>query len=284
MDRLGKKKRVPKAATHVHRQQLPPSDLVQNKVCTDEEEKSKLKRKRAHSPEAEDIDDITPWGCKTYLSLSLYDDQNPVCNDIEEKSKLKRKRAHSPEAEDIDDTTPWGCKTGLSLYDDPWKIKKVLTGTDVQGHHNRLLLPYDLVESLVCPVLTDEEKSKLDSGEGTEIKFCDVNDNMSVHSLLLKKWPSSGSYVLIRNWTGNFVKRRELKKGDEIGLQWDKFNHRFNFSVLRSFSRSFVPVKSSVLDSANMDRFLVIFPRRTCSFQSLFVLCLSFGDNEEFFW
>ncbi|KAI9125176.1 hypothetical protein K1719_003792 [Acacia pycnantha] len=225
---------------HVHRQQLPPSDLVQNKVCIDEEEKSKLKRKRAHSPEAEDIDDITPWGCKTDLSLSLYDDQNPVCTDKEEKSKLKRKRAHSPEAEDIDDTTPWGCKTGLSLYDDPWKIKKVL-------------LPYDLVESLVCPVLTDEEKSKLDSGEGTEIKFCDVNNNMSVHSLLLKKWPSSGSYVLIRNWTDDFVKRRELKKGDEIGLQWDKFNHCFNFSVLRSFSRSSVPVKSSVLDSANMD-------------------------------
>ncbi|KAI9127106.1 hypothetical protein K1719_001665 [Acacia pycnantha] len=345
MDRLGKIKRVLKAATHVHRQLLPPSDLVQNKVCTDEEEKSKLerkrahspeaediddttpwgcktglslslydyqnpvctdkeekyilkrkrahspkaediddirpwgcktglslslyddqnpvctdkeekyilKRKRAHSPEAEDIDDTTPWGCKTGLSLSLYDDLNPVCTDKEEKYILKRNRAHSPEAEDIDDTTPWGCKTGLSLYDDPWKIKKVLTGTDVQGHHNRLLLPYDLAESLVCPVLTDEEKSKLDSGEGTEIKFCDVNDNMSVHSLLLKMWPSSGSYVLIRNWTGDFVKRRELKKGDEIGLQWDKFNHRFNFSVLRSFSRSSVPVKLSGLDSANMD-------------------------------
>ncbi|KAI9125415.1 hypothetical protein K1719_004031 [Acacia pycnantha] len=102
------------------RQQLPPSDLVQNKVCTDEEEKSKLKRKRAHSPEAEDIDDITPWGCKTGLSVSLYDDQNPVCTDKEEKYILKRKRAHSPEAEDIDDITPWDCKTGLSLslYED----------------------------------------------------------------------------------------------------------------------------------------------------------------------
>ncbi|KAK4259495.1 hypothetical protein QN277_005820 [Acacia crassicarpa] len=175
--------------------------------------------------------------------------QNAVCTN---EMKRKRKRADPSESEDIDDNTPWGCKTGLSLYDDPWKIKKVLTDTDVQSHHNRLLLPSDSVQGLVCPVLTDVEKSKLDSGEGTEIKFCDVDNNMSVHSLVLKKWESSGSFVLIGNWTGDFVKRRELKKGDQIGLQWDKYYHRFNFTVLRSFSRSSVPVNLSASDHVNM--------------------------------
>ncbi|XP_054778187.1 B3 domain-containing protein At2g33720-like [Prosopis cineraria] len=141
-----------------------------------------------------------------------------------------RKRVHCFEREEID-STPWGCSTLLKIYDDPWKIKKVLTATDVLRHHNRLLLASDMVQNLVCTVLTDEESFKLDAGDGAEIKLWDV-DTMSLHCLVLKKWASSGSFVLIGKWNEDFLKRRNLKKGDEIGLQWDKFNHRFNISVL----------------------------------------------------
>ncbi|XP_028755812.1 B3 domain-containing protein At2g33720-like [Neltuma alba] len=132
---------------------------------------------------------------------------------------------------DQNSATPWGCSTDLRIYDDPWKIKKVLTATDVLRHHNRLLLAAVLVQNLVCTVLTDDESFKLDSGDGAEIKFWDV-DTMSLHTLVLKKWASTGSFVLIGKWNDDFVKRRNLKKGDEIGFQWDKFNRRFNFSVL----------------------------------------------------
>jgi hypothetical protein len=50
---------------------------------------------------------------------------------------------------------------------------------------------------------------------------------------LLFKWRESGSYVVIERWKEDFAKRRELKKGDEIGLYWDPGNSRFNFSLLR---------------------------------------------------
>ncbi|KAK4259481.1 hypothetical protein QN277_005807 [Acacia crassicarpa] len=129
---------------------------------------------------------------------------------------------------------PWGCETGLSLCYDPWKIKRVLTATDVDGGHNRLFLGSKLVRNLVLPVLTDEERSKLDARKRVEINFCDVNNNMSIHTLILKKW-KCGRIVVIGNWNRDFVRRRGLNEGDQIGLQWDEYEHRFNFSVLRPF-------------------------------------------------
>lgn len=140
--------------------------------------------------------------------------------------------------------SPWdSCTTDLKLYEDPWKLKKVLTATDVSPHQNRLLLPSDSVQSLVFPVLTNDEISKLDSG--VVIHFYDIDsDGISDQkknsdgidsSLKMKRWASNGSYVLIGNWNDDFIKRRNLKEGDEIGFQWDKYNQRFNFSVLTNY-------------------------------------------------
>ena len=35
------------------------------------------------------------------------------------------------------------------------------------------------------------------------------------------------------NWIKDFVARRGLRKGDEIGFQWNPFKNGFDFSVLQ---------------------------------------------------
>ncbi|KAH9616301.1 hypothetical protein KSS87_022553 [Heliosperma pusillum] len=50
--------------------------------------------------------------------------------------------------------------------------------------------------------------------------------------LTLKKWPSSKVYGLMNNWRRDFVSRRGLVPGDEVGIRWDQSNNRLLFSVL----------------------------------------------------
>ncbi|KAI4347886.1 hypothetical protein L6164_008662 [Bauhinia variegata] len=120
----------------------------------------------------------------------------------------------------------------LNLNDDLWKIKKVLTGSDV-GNLCRLLLATDLVEKLMLPFLGVEAQRDAETLEkGIKIGFWDV-DTKSMHYLILKHWISSKSYVLIGGWNTGFVKRRCLKKGDEIGLRFDTYKHCFDFSILK---------------------------------------------------
>ena len=54
-----------------------------------------------------------------------------------------------------------------------------------------------------------------------------------MHSLVFKRWVPSRSYVFIGNWIKDFVARRGLRKGDEIGFQWNPFKNGFDFSVLQ---------------------------------------------------
>ncbi|KAE9598708.1 hypothetical protein Lal_00022588 [Lupinus albus] len=131
----------------------------------------------------------------------------------------------------------WGCSTSLELYDNPWKIKKVLTTSDL-GKLNRLLFGADLLENLMLPVLGASAQRDAESGMGTPIRVWDV-DTMSMHMLILKRWASFKNYVLIGKWNHEFVRRRELKKGDEIGLQWDSYRHCFNFSVLKRIDEQY---------------------------------------------
>ncbi|XP_061344183.1 putative B3 domain-containing protein At1g78640 [Gastrolobium bilobum] len=121
----------------------------------------------------------------------------------------------------------WGYSLDLMLYDDPWKIKKVLNDSDI-ANMSRLLLPKDFAENLVVPVLDGDVE------RGVQVEIWDV-DTASIHSLIFKKWVSSRSYVFIGNWVKDFVSRRGLKKGDEIGLHWDVYKNLFNFSVLDAF-------------------------------------------------
>ncbi|XP_028759239.1 B3 domain-containing protein At2g33720-like [Neltuma alba] len=131
------------------------------------------------------------------------------------------------------------CSTALRLYDDPWKIKKVLTTSDL-GKLNRLMLTSensmeDLVVSLMGSNNNNNSKSEELLIRGRPVRVWDL-ETKSMHQLVLKQWASIKNYVLIGNWNQDFVKRRNLKKGDEIGLQWDPYNFCFNFSVLKRLS------------------------------------------------
>lgn len=122
----------------------------------------------------------------------------------------------------------WGYSTNLMLYDDPWKIKMVLQESDLDEWKSMLLLPKDMTEELVLPVLG----FGADPDRGTLVRIYDVDTN-TMHVLVLKTWFSSGgNYAFIGNWVQDFVIRRELNRGDEIGLHWDPYKRHFNFSVL----------------------------------------------------
>ncbi|KAJ1379130.1 hypothetical protein SESBI_47181 [Sesbania bispinosa] len=58
-----------------------------------------------------------------------------------------RKKACSNEVD-----RSWGYSTELMLYDDPWKIKKILKESDL-GNLSTPLLGRDLAQELVLPVL-----------------------------------------------------------------------------------------------------------------------------------
>ncbi|RDX74959.1 B3 domain-containing protein, partial [Mucuna pruriens] len=113
--------------------------------------------------------------------------------------------------------------------DDLWKFKKVLKESDV-GNMTRLMIGRDMAEDFVLPML-NADADEID--RGVDVKIFDV-DTDSTHSLVFKKWVSSRSYVFIGNWGKDFVARRGLKKGDEIGFQWNPLNNGFDFSVLQN--------------------------------------------------
>ncbi|XWS08155.1 hypothetical protein CRYUN_Cryun41cG0056100 [Craigia yunnanensis] len=79
---------------------------------------------------------------------------------------------------------------------------------------SRLMLPSECVESHVFPFWNDDRLAK--NKEGLEVSVWDC-DTKTEHELVFKQW-NKGANVLIKNWAKDFVKRREHKLGDEIGL------------------------------------------------------------------
>ncbi|XP_058784540.1 putative B3 domain-containing protein At1g78640 [Vicia villosa] len=105
-------------------------------------------------------------------------------------------------------------------------IKKVLTKSDLDDNC-RLLLNRDLAKKWVVPVV---DKAKA-ATEGVEVEVFDVDTGFPL-SLNFKIRPSNDSHVFNNTWIPDFVDRRGLKKGDEIGLKWNEEKKRFDFSVL----------------------------------------------------
>ncbi|KAK9178820.1 hypothetical protein WN943_028014 [Citrus x changshan-huyou] len=125
-----------------------------------------------------------------------------------------------------------GVSTKLDLFTYPWSITKILTRSDL-GHLSRLLVQTRLAERYVMPFLDEASRNEvIGNPEGLRVSVWDCDTN-SMHRLVFKKWATSNSYVLINHWTADFVRRRELAAGDEIGMCWDSFYSRFNFSVLK---------------------------------------------------
>lgn len=107
----------------------------------------------------------------------------------------------------------------LSIWTkDPWKIKKKLMAGDLENL-NRLMLHSDQVEKYILPHLVEEELNIWD-GHEVAVRVWDC-DTQSEHQLVLTQCQSSMGYMLKDNWTSDFVKRRNLNLGDEVGLFWD---------------------------------------------------------------
>ncbi|PNX74512.1 B3 domain-containing protein [Trifolium pratense] len=123
---------------------------------------------------------------------------------------------------------PFRCLRMNNNSDDQWEIKKALEWSDC-SRLSRLLLNKDLANVFVIPVLMGGAEAA--KQKGVEVQVWDV-DTKSLHSLVFRIWPSAQTHVFIKTWFDDFVLRRELKKGDVIGLHWDQANQRFNFSVL----------------------------------------------------
>ncbi|CAK8570572.1 unnamed protein product [Lathyrus sativus] len=114
--------------------------------------------------------------------------------------------------------------------DGSWKIKKMLEKSDL-GNNSRLLVSKELAKEFVIPFLTSGDDTAKEK-EGVEVQVLDIDDN-TLHSLNFKIWTSAQSYVFTKKWIKDFVRKRNLKKGDEIGLRWNEQNQQFEFSVLR---------------------------------------------------
>lgn len=147
------------------------------------------------------------------LSLSINHNQRPLHN--------------------INKTIQFPIITEKKTDSDPslWRIKKVLTSSDI-GNLSRLLVTSEDVHSSVLPHWDEERVKNLLKGEALKVRVWDF-DTKTEHGLVLKRWSSNGSFVFNNSWIKCFVKRRGLKLGDQIGLFWDQGSSRFNFSLLK---------------------------------------------------
>ncbi|KAL9386439.1 hypothetical protein Peur_019563 [Populus x canadensis] len=128
-----------------------------------------------------------------------------------------------------------GVSTQLSLYHhDPFEIKKKMKPSDL-GNLCRLLVSADLVEKHILPFLNEDQTKQViipnQEINGLKVWVRDI-DTGSMHQLVFKRWSTSKSYIFNDGWTKHFVKRRNLRESDEIGLYWDNDQSRFHFSVL----------------------------------------------------
>ncbi|KAG5592429.1 hypothetical protein H5410_042943 [Solanum commersonii] len=94
--------------------------------------------------------------------------------------------------------------------------REKLTRSDVNGA-SRLLLSRQDVNNYILPLC------------GVDVTVFDM-DTQTSHILTLKKW-STNSFHLVKAWTKDFVKRRNLKENDAISIRWEKSNSRFCFRV-----------------------------------------------------
>ncbi|KAG7559203.1 DNA-binding pseudobarrel domain superfamily [Arabidopsis thaliana x Arabidopsis arenosa] len=162
-------------------------------------------------------------------------------NSTKEERKIKRMRYLSNEEKAEEEW--YGVSTELTLFQDPWIIKKELTNSDL-GQLSRLLLHTGPIEDHIIKYLNKDDKNNIQEGLGITVDVYD-HDTDSTFELILKRWTTLNSYVLNGGWRMYFIRRRGLRKGDKIGLFWDRFALRLHFRVLsRAPSEVFVDQKN----------------------------------------
>ncbi|KAH7863591.1 hypothetical protein Vadar_019561 [Vaccinium darrowii] len=114
-----------------------------------------------------------------------------------------------------------------------WKVKKILTRSDVNDLY-RLMLKKTMVQEHILNKWNEGSRRAViavETEQGQTVEVWDANTD-TTHGLVFKRWRSSGSFVFTHNWKTEFVNRRDLREGDEIGLRWDSEHSRFEFCVL----------------------------------------------------
>ncbi|KAG7564010.1 DNA-binding pseudobarrel domain superfamily [Arabidopsis suecica] len=178
--------------------------------------------------------------------MNTNDDTKVSCRPSDDKStneerKIKRMRYLSNEEKAEEEW--YGVSTELTLFKDPWIIKKELTNSDL-GQLSRLLLHTGPIEDHIIKYLNNDDKNNVQEGLGITVDVYD-HDTDSTFELILKRWTTLNSYVLNGGWRMYFIRRRGLRKGDKIGLFWDRFASRLHFRVLsRASTEVFVDQKN----------------------------------------
>ncbi|KAM7491387.1 hypothetical protein LguiA_034308 [Lonicera macranthoides] len=90
----------------------------------------------------------------------------------------------------------------LTLYEDPWKIKKVLTPCDLDWSC-QLLLSTKAVEEHVLTSMGENDAQLCRTGSGKELEVWDADESCG-HKLFLKKWDNTDYFVLSGMWKRNF--------------------------------------------------------------------------------
>ncbi|KAL1211739.1 B3 domain-containing protein [Cardamine amara subsp. amara] len=100
------------------------------------------------------------------------------------------------------------------------------------GTQTRFLIPKESVYDLILKYLKEEEIIKVEGidHEGLNINVFD-SDTKTIHPLCFMRWNSAKNYVFNGTWR-DFVDRRDLKEGNEIGLFWNPHASRLHFCVL----------------------------------------------------
>ncbi|XP_010418699.1 PREDICTED: B3 domain-containing protein At2g33720-like [Camelina sativa] len=156
---------------------------------------------------------------------------SPSDNNYLTKKERQTKRMRNLSSEEERETDEWyGVSTELTLFKDPWILKKVLTPSDL-GPLSRLLLHTRPIEDHIIKYLNKDDQIKVHQGIGITVDVYD-HDTDSTFQLLLKRWTTLNGYVLNGGWRMHLVRKRCLRKGDEIGLFWDRFASRLHFRVL----------------------------------------------------
>lgn len=119
---------------------------------------------------------------------------------------------------------------------DPWPVRKKLTASDI-GTSCRLMLPRGMVEKQILANMNEDDVLAVQSRNGKDVTLFDM-DNQTEDSFKFRLWGSSKCYCLNGGWTVNFVKERNMKVGDTVGLMWDQYRSRFSFSIIERALRN----------------------------------------------
>nr|GMD45000.1 putative B3 domain-containing protein At1g78640 [Ipomoea batatas] len=158
-------------------------------------------------------------------------DKKQRVNHQEPSVKRKRQETSDPKPHKTQKHSRLTKTSGVG--DDGHWIRKWLSLSDVNSSSRLLLNKKDVMES-VLPLMDEERRAACQSMDGLRVKIWDL-DTLSEHELSLKQW-EPGSFLLTSNWSMEFVRRRNLQKGDCIGLRWDTQNLRFLFQKFNAQS------------------------------------------------